>query len=173
MLAQVVGVLQGPAGMAVTVGLLAGFALVENLLVQRGLAWAHRPAIPSGTVLPPLVALPGEGGRACGVRWTRLADGRVLWQGVDRGLPRGMRGIAHLAVDRRGRVHVEVRWTPWWLPLFGGGLVAVLGALQGDGPVAGGLGALVVAGTVLAYGMQAPKAAAALRQAMVVASEAD
>lgn len=118
------------------------------------------------------VALPGppQGeGQTAALAWEVDPDAGLVRYWVDgpgKTLPRGLHGVAWLARDARGRVHLDVRWAPLWTPFVALGWLAVVGIVRDEANLTGPLAALLSGGLLYAYWTAARAAAAQLRYAL-------
>lgn len=172
--------LEGDGWLALAaVGLFGVVALVEHQALRRGWAWYFALALPLRSELVPLPAAPTGRGRAEGVQWAVGDAGEtVRWwtDPEDRRRLRGLHGRVDLAVDRRGQVHLGVRWAPWWTPFVACGWLVGVGLLRGDGLDRGvALGTGLALGAILAvlYQAAAERAAGLLRWSLLRGAEDD
>lgn len=172
--------LEGDAVLALAaVGLFGTVGLVEHLALRRGWAWYFALALPLRAELVPLPRAPTGQGRSEGIRWAVDRSGEsVRWwvDGEDRRRLRGLHGRVDLAVDRRGLVHLGVRWAPWWTPFVACVWLVGVGLFRGDGldrGVALGTGLALGAIVAVLYHAAAERAVALLRWSLLRGAEGD
>lgn len=160
----------GLAAMAMAVGVIAGVAAVEHLLVRLRSRWAFMPAVALPERLVPIARAPTGEGVAGGIRWW-VDDGVVRFAGM---AGRGrVRGTATLRPARGRGCALDVAWTPGWTLPTALAVLAVRGATLGEGAFAGTIAAGLLGVHLIVGWRTAASAAAVLRQGLVLAAEKD
>lgn len=159
-------------GTVVVLG-LAIVLVAERWLVNRRAAWFFRLAFPLGATLLPLARAPRGRGRGRGLAWEVSPDGASVLFWAEAGGLRGLHGVAYLQRDHQGRIHLDVRWSPWWTALAACLALSVVGAVRGELVFTTPIATLMAGAVLYGFWQVALDAAEGLRLSLLESEDED